>query len=82
MADEDDVVVEGEGGTTEEAPAGEAGAGLEGAEFVPEVTAKPKPNTYTALLILAFVAFLAGVILAGNELYDFYDVQFWVFSKK
>jgi hypothetical protein len=49
---------------------------------VPEISAKPKPDVYTALLVLAFLAFAVGIGLAGNELNDFYDVQFWVFSKK
>lgn len=79
MADEEEVV--DEGGTTEEAVAAEEGA-VEGAEFVPEVAAKAKPDVFTALLVIAFVAFLTGIILAGNELHDYYDVAFWVFTKK
>ncbi len=77
MADEENV----EEGATEEAPVVEEQE-IEGAEFVPEVTSKPKPDVYSALLVLAFLAFLTGIIVAGNELHDFYDVQFWVFSKK
>lgn len=53
-----------------------------GAEFVPEAVLKPKSDVYTVLLILTFVAFLAGAILAGREAWEHYDVQFWVFSKK
>ena len=56
--------------------------GAEGAEFVPEASTKPKNDIYTLLLIVGFVAFLTGCILGGNELYDFYDVTFWVLSKK
>jgi len=60
----------------------EGGEEMQGAQFVPEISAKPKPDVYTALLVLAFLAFAVGIGLAGNELNDFYDVQFWVFSKK
>ncbi|MBI2931010.1 MAG: hypothetical protein HYY16_05115 [Planctomycetes bacterium] len=51
------------------------------AEFVPEPTVKPKPDVFTALLAVAFAAFFIGTLLAANELYDFYDVQFWILSK-
>ena len=54
---------------------------VRGAEFVPEAALKPKSDVYTAMLILAFVVFLGGCILAGRELWEFYDVQFWVFTK-
>ena len=51
-------------------------------EFVPEASAKPKSNVYTTLLILAFLAFLTGSFIAGNEAWQHYDVQFFgVFSK-
>jgi len=60
----------------------EEGAPVEGAEFVPEAAAKPRSDVYTVLLILAFLAFVAGCIIAGRELYEDYDVQFWVFTKK
>ncbi len=54
----------------------------EGAEFVPESGLKPRSDVYSLILILTFVGFLAGCIVAGRELWDHYDVQFWVFSKK
>lgn len=60
----------------------EAAGAPAGAEFVPEAALKPKSDVYTVLLILTFVAFLAGAILAGREAWEHYDVQFWVFSKK
>ncbi len=50
-------------------------------EFVPEQTHKPKSDVYTLILILTFVAFLAGCIVAGREAWENYDVQFWVFNK-
>ncbi|MDP6958166.1 MAG: hypothetical protein QF645_05065 [Planctomycetota bacterium] len=53
-----------------------------GAEFIPEGSSKPKSDIYTVLLILAFLAFFTGSIVAGNELYENYDVQFWVLEKK
>jgi len=59
MADEE--FVEG----AEEFAAEESGAGYGGAEFVPEPVHKPKPDVYSVLLILAFVAFLVGIIIAG-----------------
>jgi hypothetical protein len=54
----------------------------EGAEFVPDAGTKPKSDVYTMLLILSFVVFLAGCIVAGRELWEHYDVQFWMFTKK
>jgi hypothetical protein len=51
-------------------------------EFVPEQTHKPKSDVYTMILILTFVAFLAGCITAGREAWENYDVQFWVFTKQ
>ena len=50
-------------------------------EFVPEQTHKPKSDVYTMLLILTFLAFLGGCIVAGREAWENYDVQFWVFNK-
>ena len=50
-------------------------------EFVPEQTHKPKSDVYTMILILTFVAFLTGCIVAGREAWENYDVQFWVFTK-
>jgi len=50
-------------------------------EFVPEQTHKPKSDVYTMLLILTFLGFLAGCIVAGREAWENYDVQFWVFNK-
>ncbi|MBI4565003.1 MAG: hypothetical protein HY716_09965 [Planctomycetes bacterium] len=60
----------------------EEAAASEGAEFVPEVVQKPRSDVYTLLLVLAFVGFLAGIIIVGTELREHYDVQFWVFTKK
>ncbi|MBI2901591.1 MAG: hypothetical protein HYY17_15515 [Planctomycetes bacterium] len=57
---------------------GDAGA----AEFVPEAAAKARPDVYTFLLAFAFLAFLVGTIVAAKELYQNYDVQFWILSKK
>ncbi len=53
-----------------------------GAEFIPVASNKPKSDIYTVLLVLAFLAFFTGSIVAGNELYEQYDVQFWVLEKK
>jgi hypothetical protein len=50
-------------------------------EFVPEQTHKPKSDVYTLILILTFVAFLTGCVVAGREAWENYDVQFWVFTK-
>ena len=50
-------------------------------EFVPEQAHKPKSDVYTMILILTFVAFLTGCIVAGREAWENYDVQFWVFTK-
>jgi len=50
-------------------------------EFVPEQTHKPKSDVYTMLLILTFLAFLTGCVVAGREAWENYDVQFWVFTK-
>ena len=52
-----------------------------GAEFVPEAALKPRADVYSLILILTFCAFLAGCWVAGNEAYEHYDVQFWVFEK-
>jgi len=70
---EDDEVVE-EGAEEEAQPAA--------TEFVPESSAKPKSNVYSAILILTFCAFLAGCILTGREAWEHYDVQFWMFTKQ
>ena len=51
-------------------------------EFVPEISAKPKSNVYSAILVLTFCAFLAGCILSGREAWEHYDVQFWMFTKQ
>ena len=51
-------------------------------EFVPEQAHKPKSDVYTMLLVLTFLAFLAGSIVAGREAWENYDVQFWVFNKE
>jgi hypothetical protein len=50
-------------------------------EFVPEQTHKPKSDVYTLILILTFLAFFTGCIVAGREAWENYDVQFWVFTK-
>ena len=50
-------------------------------EFVPEQASKPKSDVYTMILILTFVAFLAGCVVAGREAWENYDVQFWVFTQ-
>ena len=50
-------------------------------EFVPEQAHKPKSDVYTMILVLTFVAFLTGCIVAGREAWENYDVQFWVFTK-
>ena len=50
-------------------------------EFVPEQTHKPKSDVYTMIIILTFLAFLTGCIVAGREAWENYDVQFWVFTK-
>jgi len=78
MADEEENL---EGAPTEDQPVAEEEA-VQGAEFVPEVVSKPKSDVYSAMLVLAFLAFAIGIYLAGNELHEFYDVQFWVFTKK
>lgn len=65
------------------APAEEAVAEpLEGAEFVPAESLKPKSDVYSLILILTFVLFLAGVIVAGREAWEHYDVQWGMFEKK
>ena len=66
---------------TEEVEAQEE-ASPAGAEFVPEATHKPKSDVYSAMLILTFLVFLAGAIIAGREAWENYDVQFYMFSKE
>ena len=75
MADEEEIVDETESmeQTEDAAPAA--------TEFVPEQAHKPKSDVYTMLLILTFLAFLTGCIVAGREAWENYDVQFWVFTK-
>jgi len=53
-----------------------------GAEFVPEAAHRPKSDVFTVLLILSFLAFLAGSIVAGREAWEHYDVQFFMFTKE
>ena len=73
--EEEEVTEEVEGTVEEEgAPAG--------AEFVPEATHKAKSDVYSAMLILTFLVFLAGAIVAGREAWEHYDVQFYMFSKE
>jgi len=67
---------------TEAVEAAEEEAAPAATEFVPEQTHKPKSDVYTLILILTFVAFLTGCIVAGREAFENYDVQFWVFSKQ
>ncbi len=75
MADEEEIVDETESmeQTEEAAPAA--------TEFVPDQAHKPKSDVYTMILILTFLAFLTGCIVAGREAWENYDVQFWVFTK-
>ncbi len=68
-----------EAGVEEEAA---AGAPVEGAEFVPEEATKPRSDVYSLMLILSFMAFVAGIIIVGYELWEFYDVQFYMFNKE
>ena len=42
---------------------------------------RPKLDPFTVFLIVACGAFLLSIFLAAAELHDYYDVQFWVFSK-
>jgi hypothetical protein len=69
---DEEEVVEGEG--MDGAPAG--------AEFVPDRPTKAKSDAYTTMLILAFLAFLSGMILSGREAWEHYDVQFGMFEKR
>ncbi len=77
MADDEEVV---EGEEAEEVQ--EEDAAPSGKEFVPADAGKPKSDVYTALLILCCVAFIGGIVLAGMELHEYYDVNFWVMGKK
>ena len=52
--------------------------GDEGAEFLPDILQKPRNDIFTALLGVTAGAFLLAVILAGMELYQNYDVKFFV----
>jgi hypothetical protein len=66
----------------EEIEGQEAEAAPAGAEFVPDQGShKPKSDVYSILLILTFLAFLTGCIVAGREAWEHYDVQFFVFTK-
>jgi hypothetical protein len=66
----------------EEVEGQEAEAAPAGAEFVPDQGShKPKSDVYSVLLVLTFVAFLAGCVVAGREAWEHYDVQFFVFTK-
>ena len=55
--------------------------GEEGVALREGTSLRPKSDIFTLMLILAFVAFLTGCIIAGRELWDHYDVQFLVFTK-
>ena len=50
-------------------------------ELQEESSLRPKSDIFTLMLVLAFVAFLAGSIIAGRECWDNYDVQFLFFTK-
>ena len=50
---------------------------IEGAEFVPDASLKARSDVYTLLLVLSFLVFVAGCIVAGVELHENYDVQYW-----
>lgn len=67
---------------TEDMEPVQEGAAPAGAEFVPDKSSKPKSDSYTAMLILAFVAFLTGTIVSGREAWEHYDVQFGMFEKR
>jgi len=67
---------------TEAMEATEEEAAPAATEFVPEQTHKPKSDVYTLILVLTFIAFLTGCVVAGREAWENYDVQFWVFSKQ
>ncbi len=56
--------------------------GDEGVELQEESSLRPKSDIFTLMLVLAFVAFLAGSIIAGRECWDNYDVQFLFFTKE
>ncbi|HEX7896185.1 MAG TPA: hypothetical protein VF950_00290 [Planctomycetota bacterium] len=73
---------ESEEEVTEDMAATEEEASPAGAEFVPEATHKPKSDVYSAMLILTFLVFLAGAIVAGREAWEHYDVQFYMFTKE
>ena len=75
MADEEEIVDETESMEQAEDAAPAA------TEFVPEQAHKPKSDVYTMILILTFLAFLTGCIVAGREAWENYDVQFFVFTK-
>ena len=75
----DDEIVEGEEAEAEEVQ--EEDAAPAGKEFVPVDGGKPKSDVYTALLVLCCLAFIGGIVLAGMELHEYYDVNFWVFKK-
>lgn len=69
--------------TAEELEAdGGDGGGYGGAEFVAESAPRAKNDVYTLILVLSFVAFLIGTVLAMRELWLYYDVEFWMFKRK
>ncbi len=76
MADDEEVV------DGEEAEEVQEDAAPAGKEFVPADGGKPRSDVYTALLILCSLAFIGGIALAGMELHEYYDVNFWVMGKK
>ena len=76
---EEEAVTEADAG---EAPVEEEAAAPKASEFIPDILQKPKNDDYTALMILTFAAFFIGAIIAGRELWEHYDVQFFIFGKK
>ncbi len=60
-----------------EEPPAEEEAPVEAAELPP-----PKSNVWTLLLVLSCVFMLTGIIIIGNELHEFYHVNFWVMNPK
>lgn len=67
----------------EEAPAEEPPAEEEApVEAEPAELPPPKSNVWTLLLVLSCVFMLTGIILIGNELHEFYHVNFWVMNPK
>ncbi len=60
----------------------DAGGDAEGVELQEAGSLRPKSDIFTLMLILAFVAFLTGCIIAGRECWDNYDVQWLLWTKE